>query len=486
MCSAILCVSPADQSCGAQRLENRDIVACIAHGCVSCPPTALLLRSSPSQLFWLEMDINPFDALLILSRRTIRRSGVKSRSHQMLSLPQLAGHPDLYVDIHGYFAWLLKAAAGRLFERVLEGHSLLGPSLPLHDDGDAAGASQEAADQESLTPPATQGQKFDALTPNDIAQTLSELQEALGQDTFGHLVTLLSCGDQVIVQGGKKNASAQVIAALSQLLPARCITMQLNQEQIRAPHECNLLSLDAQCSSSGGSSFLVTELLNTTKNEADSDSESTYLTPTSSSSRNSTAFALEEGLTKPHLALSSSGPLIGLSAPPAAAKGQSKAVSAEEQALTAAVARRVIVSIHMHASPSTGPDTERPPTAASQLQTCSSKTYAATFLDGPPPPFNTFAREVAQFLLRARSGPVMQQWLVCLRERWMQLAKMHFRYTRTLPGAEVESRQSTFVQAMGLQVTDLPVLRFWAQGLSRGHRLKLLLPAPAPLELEDF
>lgn len=56
----------------------------------------------------------------------------------------------------------------------------------------------------------------------------------------------------------------------------------------------------------------------------------------------------------------------------------------------------------------------------------------------------------------------------------MHTTKAFFRYMRTLEHTHAANAEATFARAFGLQLRDLSVLRFFAQGLSRAHRLKLL------------
>lgn len=136
------------------------------------------------------------------------------------TLAQLTQQPGLYSDIHAYFTWILKGCSSRLFERQLEGPSLVGLAAPRQD---VLG--------------------WDAVGRPGTFATLAQLWQALGPDTFATVTTAVSMGDQCVVRCSHRAVAASVVAVLCQLLPARCAVFRLAQEAHCEPHLCNLLAL---------------------------------------------------------------------------------------------------------------------------------------------------------------------------------------------------------------------------------------------------
>eukprot|EP00052_Salpingoeca_macrocollata_P014849 m.117331 g.117331 ORF g.117331 m.117331 type:complete len:111 (-) comp19470_c0_seq4:272-604(-) len=73
-----------------------------------------------------------------------------------------------------------------------------------------------------------------------------------------------------------------------------------------------------------------------------------------------------------------------------------------------------------------------------------------------------------------RSDPcleVLNTWLSALREQWMHRVKAYFKFARTLE----HRNPAMFAESLGLIKDDIAVCQFWIRGLSRSHRVKLLL-----------
>lgn len=88
---------------------------------------------------------------------------------------------------------------------------------------------------------------------------------------------------------------------------------------------------------------------------------------------------------------------------------------------------------------------------------------------------NTLLNTITRFFAREHSDIVTDQYLCTVREEWMQYAKAFFKFRRSEFSAGKDPPIHAFVQSLSLCEEDVPVLKFWSQGLSKEHRVKLLM-----------
>eukprot|EP00055_Hartaetosiga_balthica_P008106 m.29120 g.29120 ORF g.29120 m.29120 type:complete len:916 (+) comp6121_c1_seq2:317-3064(+) len=146
-------------------------------------------------------------------RRNLSFDRFRSMRH-VRDLTSLCDHleePDLYSQIHSYCTWLLKGVAMRLFERTLEGPSLIGVTF----------------DAESTYP----------------TMSLSDLYAGLGEQKFSTLIQNITIGNQCVIVCDNQAIGDDIASLLGVLLPKRCLNLLLSQEKYVESYVCNILSL---------------------------------------------------------------------------------------------------------------------------------------------------------------------------------------------------------------------------------------------------
>eukprot|EP00056_Hartaetosiga_gracilis_P022205 m.28830 g.28830 ORF g.28830 m.28830 type:complete len:731 (-) comp9512_c0_seq2:157-2349(-) len=134
------------------------------------------------------------------------------RGHDMTPLSEHLQEPTLYSQIHSYSTWLLKGVAMRLFERPMEGPSLIGVTK-------------------------------DAETTHPV-MSLSDLYGGLGEDAFAILIQNITIGNQCVILCNNSRIGDDIASLLGMLLPKRCIQMLLSQNNYTESYACNILSLN--------------------------------------------------------------------------------------------------------------------------------------------------------------------------------------------------------------------------------------------------
>ena len=420
-------------------------------------------------------------------------SGTK---REQRTLAELVQHERLYADIHAYFTWVLRGCYSRLFERQLEGPSLVALPAP----------RQDILGWDNLGRPGT----FAAL-----AQVLN----TLGHEAFASVATAVSMGDQCVVRCAYPEVAASVASVLAQLVPGRCAVVELCPPAYMPPQLCNFLVLaDTAVLVPGEEKALQVQQRGAAPAAADARDVVDHVAA-AAEARAAAALAkaaelaasegseddaddARNGATAPGADERPGG--AAAEAPPA--RGSAGKVDAMD--------RIVLLDIHVAethkqataaaADASSGAQTSAPTADGDTAETASRPGSPASSADPlnmsftpgedveaasrPPPGVsisvqviggpqhapNSYARTIAGFLMRTHNELVQDHLLLTLRERWMHMTKAYFRYRRTLAHADELKADQSFAQGFGIELDDLAVLRFWAQGLSRAHRIKLL------------
>jgi hypothetical protein len=433
------------------------------------------------------------------------------------TLAELVQHERMYADIHAYFTWVLRGCYSRLFERQLEGPSLVALPTP----------RQDIVGWDNLGRPST----FAAL-----AQTLN----ALGHDTFSSIASAVSIGDQCIVRCRYPEVAASVVSVLAQLVPMRCAVIELSPPNYVPPQLCNFLVLsDADAVPGEEHATLLPgpaddlsdprtaspaaplppadkRQENISNDVVDRVAAAAEARATAILARAAEEAAMKDGTggaqasgepTSVQAAGDSAGPSRDV--PSATVRGSAGKFEALE--------RIVLLDISLagqSGAPSSPPPRDahgssatRPPLdsavdsidpadfraasptssvdpldvsgglvedAEAASQPPAGVSITAKVIGGPRHEPNSYARTITGFLLRTHNELVQDHLLLTLRERWMHMAKAFFRFRRTLAHTDEAKADQSFAQGFGIQLDDLAVLRFWAQGLSRAHRIKLL------------
>eukprot|EP00730_Choanoeca_flexa_P018038 TRINITY_DN8746_c0_g1_i1.p2 TRINITY_DN8746_c0_g1~~TRINITY_DN8746_c0_g1_i1.p2 ORF type:complete len:202 (+),score=45.91 TRINITY_DN8746_c0_g1_i1:961-1566(+) len=83
-----------------------------------------------------------------------------------------------------------------------------------------------------------------------------------------------------------------------------------------------------------------------------------------------------------------------------------------------------------------------------------------------------YVTSLMKALTESNNAETFDQWLLTLRESWLRHAKTYFLMSRSQ--LSVAQDDAARAKSLGLRARDVPLLRFWGQGLSREHRAKLL------------
>lgn len=434
-------------------------------------------------------------------------------------MAELVQHERIYADIHAYFTWVLRGCYSRLFERQLEGPSLVALPTP----------RQEIVGWDNLGRPST----FAAL-----AQALN----ALGHDTFSSIASAVSIGDQCIVRCRYPEVAASVVSVLAQLVPMRCAVIELSPPNYVPPQLCNFLVLSDTDAVPGE------EQATLLPGPADDILDPGAASPAASSPARDKrqenisndvvdrVAAAAEARVAAILARAAEEAAIKDDTGGAQASGELASVQTGDSGTTStsssdvpsatvrgsagkfeALERIVLLDVSLagqRGEPSSPPPGDahgssaaRPPLdpavddedpaawraasptssvdpldvtgglvedAEAASQPPAGVSITAKVIGGARHEPNSYARTITGFLLRTHNELVQDHLLLTLRERWMHMAKAFFRFRRTLAHTDEAKADQSFAQGFGIQLDDLAVLRFWAQGLSRAHRIKLL------------
>eukprot|EP01137_Pigoraptor_chileana_P019076 Opistho-2@79592 len=151
------------------------------------------------------------------------------------SLADLTSDARLFANLHASFAWVLRTCASRLFEKQIEGPSMICAQSEQWDPSHSGNLL--AGDPDSSF------SEGEVLASGEVFTSLRHLHRTIGAEFFRLVVYNLSVGNQVIVRGVARDTVSSVLLLLKDLLPPTCCSIVLYSRMYRDRWECNLLGL---------------------------------------------------------------------------------------------------------------------------------------------------------------------------------------------------------------------------------------------------
>lgn len=197
------------------------------------------LQRAASKVYETEQNTHP--------QRALRLSSAFCADKSSRSLPELTGLPQVFAQLHLWFAWLLQNAAARLRE-----------TLPITDLAIPFGSLEEQEDGFIVVSATKVLENSKSLIDNLVysrclmntngpsINSLRELRSVLGPMNFASIVYCLIVGRQVVVRGQPAGLIASILFTLKVLLPRGCVHLVPYSSQYIPLSDCNMLGIDAR------------------------------------------------------------------------------------------------------------------------------------------------------------------------------------------------------------------------------------------------
>lgn len=160
------------------------------------------------------------------------------------SLVELSGDKEIFVYLHKYFVFLLKAGGQRMTECVVEGPPRTTAGPESYQEG-VGTASIDFTDSANLLEKQVSSHEFHVVRVEGQPsfQTLYQMYQALGTADFLELAYHTAKGDQVIVRGNDVTLVTSVINILKELVPESCCRIVPFSQSYKESFVCNFLGL---------------------------------------------------------------------------------------------------------------------------------------------------------------------------------------------------------------------------------------------------
>lgn len=157
------------------------------------------------------------------------------------SLVDITGDVDIFIYLHKYFVFLVKAGGQRVIECVLEGppRVMASPQRSLSQSQDGSMDKKERYEK-ALT---TLDFQVISVPGQPFFQSLKHLFRVLDKQDFVELAYHIMKGDQLIVRGSDISTVTSIIDVLKDLVPACCCRIVSCSSFYKEPFICNFLGL---------------------------------------------------------------------------------------------------------------------------------------------------------------------------------------------------------------------------------------------------
>ncbi|XP_076331134.1 folliculin isoform X2 [Tachypleus tridentatus] len=214
------------------------------------------LQERANKVYDIEQSENPQRAVRLNSvTRTTPDNFRRQRGNaKARSLQDLTNDKEVFICLHLWFTWLLRAGANRLTERLLEGLPCEDTVVDLERQEETEEGFVEVHTKKvpmSYVKAQTASVSCGITSENDFApddspcvKSLQDLVEVLGKEKFHTLCYNIVIGNQLIFRGKPRSLISSVILCLKDLLPRGCFHPVLNSDIYEDSWKCNVLSLN--------------------------------------------------------------------------------------------------------------------------------------------------------------------------------------------------------------------------------------------------
>lgn len=205
-----------------------------------------------------EVNINRVKVYSPLSpEQFIRRRG----NQPLRSLVDLLNNPNVFMQLHSTFAWILRASSDRLYEKRQENYDMMDSILhmkysELSYSNESDKTSNEniiLLDQEGM--PVNINGTSQQNEVNEKAETkaettkpviienLKDLWRIFGEMHFKYLIYNTAIGTQIIIRTDKVEIATSIIKVLKSFIPESCCTSYDYLDEYIEPWRCNMLGI---------------------------------------------------------------------------------------------------------------------------------------------------------------------------------------------------------------------------------------------------
>jgi len=200
-----------------------------------------------------EVNINRVKVYSPLSpEQFIRRRG----NQPLRSLVDLLNNPNVFMQLHSTFAWILRASSDRLYEKRQENYDMMDSVLHMkYNELSYNGNDQNdkenvlLLDQEGMTINinGTNQQNEVIEKPVDskpvMIENLKDLWRIFGEMHFKYLIYNTAIGTQIIIRTDKVEIATSIIKVLKSFIPESCCTSYDYLDEYIEPWRCNMLGI---------------------------------------------------------------------------------------------------------------------------------------------------------------------------------------------------------------------------------------------------
>jgi len=223
--------------------------------------TAKDLQASAEKMFEYEkranqeVNINRVKIYSPLSpEQFIRRRG----NQPLRSLVDLLNNPNVFMQLHSTFAWILRASSDRLYEKRQENYDMMDSILHLkynelsYSKGSGSNNNENEEvillDQEGM-PLNINGTNSSNEVPEKpeskptMIENLKDLWRIFGEMHFKYLIYNTAIGTQIIIRTNKIEIATSIIKVLKSFIPESCCTSYDYLDEYIEPWRCNMLGI---------------------------------------------------------------------------------------------------------------------------------------------------------------------------------------------------------------------------------------------------
>jgi len=223
--------------------------------------TAKDLQANAEKMFEIEkkanqeVNINRVKVYSPLSpEQFIRRRG----NQPLRSLVDLLNNPNVFMQLHSTFAWILRASSDRLYEKRQENYDMMDSILHLKYSELTYNSENDKNNNEKIILLDQEGMPVDINdtsqqqndnnekeeTPKpEMIETLKDLWRIFGEMHFKYLIYNTAIGTQIIIRTDKIEIASSIIKVLKSFIPESCCTSYDYLDEYIEPWRCNMLGI---------------------------------------------------------------------------------------------------------------------------------------------------------------------------------------------------------------------------------------------------
>jgi folliculin len=182
---------------------------------------------------------------------------IRRRGNQPLrSLVDLLNNPNVFMQLHSTFSWILRASSDRLYEKRQENYDMMDSILNLKYNELTYSSESEnncnedviLLDQEGMPVNINGTNPQKEVLENPVSkpvmiENLKDLWRIFGEMHFKYLIYNTAIGTQIIIRTDKIEIATSIIKVLKSFIPESCCTSYEYLDEYIEPWRCNMLGI---------------------------------------------------------------------------------------------------------------------------------------------------------------------------------------------------------------------------------------------------